>query len=73
MTTVAPSARARSTNPATRSAWRAETIWIEREQARTAGTPLDPAKEAELQAIIESVKARDPGNNRLGRWDPARR
>jgi serine/threonine-protein kinase len=55
-----------------RTAWQGEVLWIEREQARTAGTPLDPAKEAELQAIIESVKARDPGNNRLGRWEARR-
>jgi len=51
-----------------RDAWMGEILWMEREAARRAGEPFDPAREVEFQSIVETVRSRDAGNKRLERW-----
>lgn len=48
--------------------WLGENIWMDREDSRRAGAAFDPARQAELQAIAESLRKRDPVNERLKRW-----
>ena len=51
-----------------RSAWRGEVLWMDREEARAAGTTIDPDREAEFQSILRGFQERDPGNPRLRHW-----
>jgi hypothetical protein len=41
---------------------------MDREEARAAGTTLDPEREAEFQSILRGFQERDPGNPRLRHW-----
>lgn len=53
-----------------RDVWLGEMLWMDREEARTAGAEFDPARETEFRIRAEALQKRDVTNERLKRWIP---